>query len=182
MGRATIKSEWFKGLTEKQIAFVLAYCDDAFAFNATAAAKEAGYQASSNHAFQQIGWQNLRVPKIHAAIQKVMGTIYAAADLTIEKVLIDLEHTRQKAMQDRNWAVAAKCSELHGKYLKMFVDRVEHVRTVDDATEDELVGLLNQLTKKLDGTVTFPGSPGGAGGAGSAEGSGADREGTPTTH
>lgn len=178
-----IKSEWLKGLTEKQQRFVLAYCDDAFAFNATAAAKEAGYECSSNHAFQQVGWQNLRNPKVHNAIQKIMGHIYDAANLTIEKVLTDLEHTRQKAMQDKNWAVAAKCSELHGKYLKMFVDRVEHVRTVDDATESELVGLLSQLTKKIElDDIAIPGSIGGAGGDGSAESGGADREGTPTTH
>lgn len=178
----TIKTEWLKGLTDKQAAFVAAYCSDSFAFNATAAAKQAGYNAGSPHAFEQIGWQNLRNPKIHAAIQKVFGAIYSAANISIEKVLVDVEHTRQKAMRAGNFAVAAKCSEMHGRYLKMFVDRVEHVRTVDDATEDELTGLLNQLVKKLDGIDYIPGSLGGVGGGGSAEGGSSDRPGTSTTH
>ena len=177
----TIKTEWLKGLTDKQKAFVQAYCSDAFAFNATAAAKAAGYQSKRDATFEHIGWENLRNPKIHNAIQKVLGTIYAASNLTIERVLTDIEHTRQKAMRDGNWAVALKASELHGKYLKMFVDRVEHVRTVDDATEDELVGLLNQIGKKLDG-LDLPGSIGGVGGGGPAQSSGSDSAGTPTTH
>lgn len=181
----SLKTDLLKGLTDKQQRFVLAYCDDAFSFNATAAAKEAGYDAKSNHAFQQIGWANLRNPKIHNAIQKILGAVYATADLSIERVLTDIEHTRQRAMRDGNWAVALKASELHGKYLKMFVDRVEHVRTVDDATEDELIGLLRQLTKKIDlngADLALLGGVGGAGGAGPAEGSGSDSPGTPTTH
>ena len=177
----TIRTEWLKGLTDKQQRFIEHYCSDAFAFNATAAAKAAGYGAKSPHAFEQIGWQNLRNPKIHNAIQKVFGAIYSASNISIEKVLTDVEHTRQKAMRAGNFAVAAKCSEMHGRYLKMFVDRVEHVRTVDDATEDELTGLLNQLVKKIDG-IDIPAGFGGVGGGGSAEGGGPDRAGTPTTH
>ncbi len=176
-----IRTEWLKGLTEKQQAFVVAYCSDAFQFDATAAAEAAGYQTSRRASLAHIGWTNLRNPKIHNAIQKTLGVIYNAANISIEKVLVDVEMTRQKAMKEGNYAVAAKCSEMHGRYLKMFVDRVEHVRTVDDATEEELAGLLNQLVKKLDG-VDLPGSVGGTSSRGSVEGSGSDSPGTPTTH
>jgi hypothetical protein len=60
----TIRTEWLKGLTDKQAAFVAAYCSDAFSFNATAAAKEAGYNAGSPHAFEQIGWQNWKMESV----------------------------------------------------------------------------------------------------------------------
>ena len=178
-----MKFEHLANLTDKQKRFVLAYCSDSFLFNATAAAKSAGYEANSPHAFEQIGYKNLRTPKVHTAIAKVFNEVYATANLSIEKVLMDLEMTRVQSMRRGLYSVAVKCSELHGKYLKMFVDRVEHVRTVDDATEEELVRLLGDLVGKLDGDgADFLTSIGGIGGGESAQGGGADSERTPTTH
>jgi phage terminase small subunit len=178
-----MKFDIFEKMTDLQKRFVLAYCSDAFLFNATAAAKKAGYGANSPHAFEQIGYQNLRNPKIHAAITKVFNEVYATANLSIEKVLLDIEMTRVQSMRRGLYSVAAKCSELHGKYLKMFVDRVEHVRTVDDATEEELAQLLKNLVGKLDGDgADFLSGIGRIGGGEPAESGGADSSGTPTTH
>ena len=41
-----------------------------------------------------------------------------------------------------------------GKYLKMFVDRVEHVRTIENATTEELVAKIKQIGERIGIHVT----------------------------
>lgn len=40
---------------------------------------------------------------------------------------------------------AVRCSELQGKYLKMFSDRIEHVETIDQIGSEQLIDLLREI-------------------------------------
>jgi len=46
-------------------------------------------------------------------------------ELTVEKVLKDIEELREKALEENQFAASLKASELQGKHLKMFVDKME---------------------------------------------------------
>ena len=73
------------------------------------------------------------------------------AEITVQKVLDDLEAQRHEAKKDRNHASAIRCSELQGKYLKMFTDRIEQVGVpLEDMSVDELRGQLRELVKRAN--------------------------------
>ena len=65
--------------------------------------------------------------------------------ITVEKVLRDLEHTRVLALDSGSYAAAVRCSELQGKYLKIFSDRVEHVESIEEYSTERLVELLRDV-------------------------------------
>ena len=44
--------------------------------------------------------------------------------ITVDKVLADLEHDKLMARKAGKYAVAKGCTELQGKYLSMFTDKV----------------------------------------------------------
>jgi phage terminase small subunit len=69
------------GLTAKQQAFVEAYL--ANGFNATAAARKAGYSERTAHA---IGWENLRKPEIATLIQQGMAERAMSADEVLARI------------------------------------------------------------------------------------------------
>jgi hypothetical protein len=167
-------------LTPLQHRFVIAYTSQDWLYNGMAAAKAAGYSGNDRTLASQAN-QAMHKPNVWSAIERRLNAIYNRVGLTIENVLRDLEITRQGAIRDRRWDTAARCSELHGKYLKMFVDRVEHIRTVDDATTDELVGLLSQLVDKIDGFPVVE-RIGRIGPIGPAESGDVGGSGTSTTH
>ncbi|MFC1762927.1 terminase small subunit [Planctomycetota bacterium] len=52
--------------------------------------------------------------------------------ITVDKVLADLEHDKLMARENKQFAVAKGCTELQGKYLAMFTDRLT-TETDDDA-------------------------------------------------
>ena len=165
-------------LTPKQLLFVQHYTSHGEGlFNATQAAKLAKYAGSEN-TLAQTGFQNLRIPKIARAIRHEINKQYSAADLSIERVLNDIEFTRQLAIKDGNHTAALRASELHGKYLRMWLERVEHIHTIEDVTTEELIQAASRLMEKIDGFNLNVG----AGGNGSEEGAGADTEGNRTTH
>jgi phage terminase small subunit len=75
-----------EGLTTKQQAFVEAYL--VCGFNATEAARRAGYSDRTAHA---IGWENLRKPEIAAAIQQGLSERAMSADEVLTRIA---EHAR----------------------------------------------------------------------------------------
>ncbi len=112
-------------LNPKQSRFVEEYLVD---LNATQAAIRAGYSEKTAYA---TGSENLRKPQIQAAIQIAQAERSARTQITVDKVLTDIELIKQDAMQSEegrmiNHAAALKACELQGKNLKMFVDKVEH--------------------------------------------------------
>lgn len=75
-----------EGLTTKQRAFVEAYL--ACGFNATEAAKRAGYSEKTAYS---IGWENLRKPEIGAAIRQALAERAMPADEVLARLA---EHAR----------------------------------------------------------------------------------------
>lgn len=71
-------------LTEKQELFCQAYLVD---FNATKAAKEAGYSEDTAHA---IGWENLRKPEIQKRISEIRAETGKAFNITRERIAQEL--------------------------------------------------------------------------------------------
>ena len=72
-------------LTGKQTAFIHAYLGEA-RFNATTAAKLAGYSAKSQHSFEAIGTENLNKPEIRKAIDEH----WRMSRMSAEEILAEL--------------------------------------------------------------------------------------------
>ena len=113
-------------MNHRQIIFVEEYLID---LNATQAAIRAGYSARTAN---RIGPENLSKPVIAEAIQIAQLARSERTQITVDKVLEDIELIKLNAMQQEddgkmiNHAGALKACELQGKHLKMFVDKVEH--------------------------------------------------------
>jgi phage terminase small subunit len=113
-------------MNPRQLRFVEEYLVD---LNATQAAIRAGY---STRTAAVIGNENLKKPYIQSAIQKAQLARSERTQITVDKVLEDIELIKLNAMQQENdgkminHAGALKACELQGKHLKMFVDKVEH--------------------------------------------------------
>jgi phage terminase small subunit len=142
-------------LTDKQRAFVEAYL--ACGFNATEAARRAGYSDRTAHA---IGWENLRKPEIAAAIQQglserampadeVLARIAEQARGTMEDFLDDSGDIDLKRARDRNKLHLVKARsvtkegerielysaqtalEILAKHHKLLTDNVHHSGRID---------------------------------------------------
>ncbi len=152
-------------------------------YNAKESARTAGYKGT-DETLCVTGSRLLSIDNVSDAIAELVRKASAKTNITPEKVLFDLEAVRVLAIDRGQLATAARASELHGKYLKMFVDRVEHVRQIDDVTNDELGELLRDVAGKLDDfniNSIFAGS-GGAGAGTSEDGHGDHSSGTAKTH
>lgn len=123
--------------------------------NATKAAMATGY--SPNLPYEKryqtcatAGYANTRKPHVMKLVNEMMAVHVNVSEITVDKVLIDLETTRRLAIQKHQYGVARQCSYDQGKYLKMFVDRIEQVQTVDEASTEELAELLSDVLGKLN--------------------------------
>lgn len=154
-----------KKLTLKQAAFVVAYlsADKRLHGNATASAREAGYGGNDN-TLKSIGSELLAKPHVAAEIDKITDAGTKKAKLSVDKVLKDLEDTRVKAVAVGNFGAAVRCSELAGKYLKMFTERIEQVHTLENVTTEELLALITEIAEAgnvdLSKLFTGDGTPG----------------------
>lgn len=153
-------------LNARQNAFVFWYLTpgDTF-YNATQSARAAGYKGNDN-VLARAGFENLRKPKIASSIRARQRELFATADVSIDKVLQDIEMARQLAIREKNYPAAIRASELHGKYLKMFADKIEHLHTMDDVSTDDLVELAQSLAGKINGIGHFISTGGDAAGKG----------------
>ncbi len=132
--------------TLKQRAFVTWYVSAEVRGNGTEAARRALYRGNDS-TLAQVAAENLRKPHIGEEILRLQKEYLKSANVTIEKVLADLETQRLEALDAKQYAPAVRCSELQGKYLKMFVDKIEHVQTIEDVSNDELVRLLREIVE-----------------------------------
>ncbi len=135
-----------RDMTLKQRSFCTWYVSAEVSGNATEAARRAGYKGSEKQ-LAVIGYENIRKPKIASEIAKLEKEALKGADVTIEKVLRDIEDERIQALAAGQIAPAVRCSELQGKYLKMWVDKIEHVQTIEDVSIEELVRLLHEIAE-----------------------------------
>ena len=132
--------------TLKQRSFVIWYVAADVNGNGTEAARRAMYKGSDN-VLASIAKENLRKPHIAKEIEKLQNEALKDAGITIEKVLRDVEEERTQALAAGQFAPAVRCSELQGKYLKMWVDKIEHVEAIQDVSTEELVRLLHEIAE-----------------------------------
>lgn len=107
-------------LTAKQEQFCAEYLVD---LNATQAATRAGY---SKRTANEQGARMLAKASIQEHVQKLMAKRSERTELTVDKVLKDIEHTRELALDAKQLGVATKNSELQGRHLAMFTDKLAH--------------------------------------------------------
>jgi phage terminase small subunit len=98
-----------EGLTDKQQAFISAYL--ACGFNATEAARRAGYSDRTAHA---IGWENLRKPEIATAIQQGLAERTMTADEVLARIAEQARSTMDDFLDDEG-AVDLKRARERGK-------------------------------------------------------------------
>jgi hypothetical protein len=112
-------------LTDKQAVFFKEYLID---LNATQAALRSGY---STKTARVIGSENLTKPAIKQAISLAMTERASHLKLTATKVMTDIELVRLDAIKPlnsqsmNNHSAALKASELQGRHMQLFVDKVE---------------------------------------------------------
>lgn len=144
------------GLTAKQDEWTKHFTNadpDARTFmNATASAEASGYggKKRSYQTCANAGLINIRNPKVMAVVDEILAKVYDPTRITIDKVLIDLEVCRLLAIRSGQLSVARQCSRDMGQYLKMFVERIEQVQTVEDSSTEELASLLGDVLKKIN--------------------------------
>ena len=113
-------------LTAKQRAFVDEYLVD---LNATQAAIRAGYSpvTADKKAPMWVGKSRERspYPQIWDAVQAKMDERSRKTEITAETVLRDIVRIGRKAEEAEDYSNALKASELQGKHLKLFSDRLE---------------------------------------------------------
>jgi phage terminase small subunit len=105
-------------LTPKQARFVAEYLID---LNATQAAIRAGY---SKHTAQVQSSRLLSNAMVAAAVDAALAKRSGKLEITAEKVLRDLEDQRLAAKKDNAHAAAIRASELQGKHVGMFGERI----------------------------------------------------------
>ena len=115
----------YNGLSPKEKLFVTEYLKD---LNATKAFGRAGYKGKRPDVQ---GCQLLGKVRIIEALNKAQLERSKRTEITIDKVLTDIELIKADAMKEvdgkmADRAAALKGCELLGKHLKMFTDKVEH--------------------------------------------------------
>jgi phage terminase small subunit len=131
-------------LTAKQAAFVKWYLSEEVNQNATEAAARAGYKGKRSTQ-AAMGLENLEKPLIAAAIAKGLQKATQGAEVTVENVLNRLTRIGARAEKDGNHAAAIRCAELHGKYLKMWTERIEHIQSIEEMPLSELTRIARQI-------------------------------------
>ncbi len=106
-------------MNERQKRFVQEYMID---LNATQAYMRAGYSPGGA---AQSAKKLLTNAKIQAEIAKGQAKVANRLEITVEKVLGDLEELRVLAMAAGQYSPAARAAELLGKQIGMFVEKRE---------------------------------------------------------
>lgn len=163
-------------LTEKQEAWCTWMVSALVNFNGTDAARRAGYKGSPAQ-LAVIASENRRKPNVAKRLEALKAKALSSANITIEKVLRDLEVARAQSLDTGQYAAAVRCSELQGKYLKMFTERIEHVQGLDEVGDEELKALIRELAESAD--VDFSTA---IAGDGAEDGTVSVPPGAPTTH
>ncbi len=104
------------------------------------------------------GYGNLRKPHVRAAIEERLEAAFDANEITIEKVLRDLEMTFICAMRDGKYHSALRAIELQGKYLNMFSERFKNTNEtlLDEVSDKELVEMLVSLLRHSRPEILAP--------------------------
>lgn len=134
-------------LTPKQRLLVEWYTSAECNLNGLEAARRAGY-SGTDKALAVTATRTLHKPNVAAAVEAKMRKALAGAEVTVEAVLRRLTVLGEEARAAGQFASATRCTELHGKYLKMFTDRIEHVASIEDVSTDQLTTLLREIAER----------------------------------
>ncbi len=123
--------------------FVMCYVGEA-KMNADKAAEMAGYSTPRARAPRL-----MKRPDVLEAISILTADAFKKSGMSPERILGHIDEVRARAMEEGQLVVALKALELLGKHYALFTDRIEHVRSVEDVSQGELVNLFDDLVKKL---------------------------------
>ena len=165
MKRSVQFNQKLGALTPKQAAFVLEYVRNGM--NGTQAAIAVGYAPSSAHLRAK---EMLDNKFVEAALHAYVNEAATRSKVTVEKVLLDLELAKNLALEPyvdsngnikRDLGSFLKATELQGKYLKMFSEKINlnvegsletrQSMNVSDLTDEaiEKMLLVYEQTRKL---------------------------------
>ena len=122
-------------LNQRELNFVVEYMKSE---NGTKAAISAGY--APNSAASQ-ATRLLKRAKIRDEIARRKARQADRLELDADKVLRDLETTRMLALADKQYGTAVRCSELQGKHLELFTDKV---KVNDERSLEEMLKELEE--------------------------------------
>ncbi len=113
--------------------------------NGTKAALAAGYSETSGHV---TATQLLKQEAIQKRIVELQAENMKRNLITVDKVLADLEHDKLLARENHQYAVAKSCTELQGRWLSMFVDRIQtedinETRELSESMKEEANRIAN---------------------------------------
>jgi phage terminase small subunit len=108
---------------------------------ATRSAERAGYESEPH----QAAWRLRRRPRI---IEKI-AEYQAAALASVGKVFSDLENQRLLALEKGDLQAANRASELQGKHLAMFTDRVVIDEVVVHEYDERVAEAASRLARLL---------------------------------
>ncbi len=132
-------------LTDKQKKFCLEYMKD---LNATQAAIRAGY---SKHTANRQAAENMSKPVIKAEIDKQKEKRSGRTKLTIDSVLTDLVEIKKQCMEKGDMSTATRVSELEGKHLGAWKERIEHTDKEGGPIEVKHRAILDHLNDDKEG-------------------------------
>lgn len=157
LGERSVKiNEYFEALemlTPKQAVFVEEYVRNGM--NGVEAASVAGYKGTRIVLAQQAR-KVLARRVVQEALKKITNIAMSKAEITVEKILADLELAKSEALipkvdangnMKRELSHFLKACELQGKYLKMFSDKVEITGTVK--TEHDLSNVPTDVLERM---------------------------------
>ena len=140
-----IENNFENTLLPRQKKFISEYLID---LNGERAAIRAGY--SRNSAAVQ-ACRLLKKKSIRNTIEFEMNKWQRRIEIDQDKVIYDLEKTRQAAYVAGKYSAAVRCSELMGRHLGMFVDRqllgndVDHPFNIEEAQRECLETLQRMV-------------------------------------
>ena len=114
--------------------------------NGTKAALAAGYAETSAHV---TATKLLKQDAIRNRIVELQAENMRRNLITVDKVLVDLEHDKLLAREARQYSVAKSCTELQGKYLAMFTDNINQTAEQPAELSDEDREQLREIAKEF---------------------------------
>lgn len=139
-------------LTTKQEAFCVHYTtigEETFG-NGGKSAIAAGYSEAGSYARAS---ELLRNRKIINRINELHTENMTRNQITVDKILSDLEHDKLLARKNHQYAVAKGCTELQGRYLAMFTDvqKNEYPGQEPPPTEEEQKAAYERSKARTEG-------------------------------
>jgi hypothetical protein len=128
-------------LTIKQERFIKAY---AHLGNGTEAARLAGYSNSSDNVLYQQAHQNLRKPRVQAALKRELARI--ELNITPDRIKRRLDEISHEAQSAGQFGPAVRAEELLGRSVGMWIDR--SIQLSGTMSDSHITALLELARKR----------------------------------